>query len=204
MAAGADDVLAAAQRLRHAGRGRGRLPPGARLHRAQPAGRAGRAVAARGGRARRRRGRSAAARVALVFGRERTGLTNEELQLCHAAVHIPANPDYSSLNLAAAVQVLGYELRLALLATLADAGDAGERRRAEPPATMPSWKASSPNSPRPWTRSTSTRAARRNRPCASCAACSCAASLDRARGAPAARHPGRRAADGAAGRTTRD
>ena len=54
--------------------------------------------------------------VALVFGRERTGLTNEELQRCHAAVHIPANPDYSSLNIAAAVQVLCYELRLALLA----------------------------------------------------------------------------------------
>ena len=54
--------------------------------------------------------------VALVFGRERTGLTNEELQLCHAAVHIPANPEYSSLNLAAAVQVLAYELRLALMA----------------------------------------------------------------------------------------
>lgn len=53
--------------------------------------------------------------VALVFGRERTGLENSELQLCHAAVHIPANPDYSSLNLAAAVQVLSYELRLALL-----------------------------------------------------------------------------------------
>ena len=58
----------------------------------------------------------AGAEVALVFGRERTGLDNEELQLCHAAVHIPANPDYSSLNLAAAVQVLAYELRLALLA----------------------------------------------------------------------------------------
>jgi tRNA (cytidine32/uridine32-2'-O)-methyltransferase len=50
--------------------------------------------------------------VALVFGRERTGLENDELQLCHAAVHIPANPDYSSLNLAAAVQVLAYELRV--------------------------------------------------------------------------------------------
>lgn len=50
--------------------------------------------------------------VAVVFGRERTGLDNEELQLCHAAVHIPANPDYSSLNLAAAVQVLAYELRV--------------------------------------------------------------------------------------------
>jgi len=59
----------------------------------------------------------AAGEVALVFGRERTGLENEELQLCHAAVHIPANPDYSSLNLAAAVQVLSYELRVALLAT---------------------------------------------------------------------------------------
>ncbi|HMB42900.1 MAG TPA: RNA methyltransferase [Luteimonas sp.] len=54
--------------------------------------------------------------VALVFGRERTGLTNEELQLCHGAVHIPANPEYSSLNIAAAVQVLCYELRMAELA----------------------------------------------------------------------------------------
>lgn len=53
--------------------------------------------------------------VALVFGRERTGLDNDELQLCHGAVHIPADPDYSSLNLAAAVQVLAYEVRLALL-----------------------------------------------------------------------------------------
>src|SRR3546814_16746578 len=52
--------------------------------------------------------------VALVFGRERTGLENDELQLCHAAVHIPANPDYSSLNLADAVQVLASELRVAL------------------------------------------------------------------------------------------
>ena len=54
--------------------------------------------------------------VALVFGRERTGLTNEELQLCHASVHIPSDPAFSSLNLAAAVQVLAYELRLAMLA----------------------------------------------------------------------------------------
>jgi tRNA (cytidine32/uridine32-2'-O)-methyltransferase len=58
--------------------------------------------------------------VALVFGRERTGLTNEELQLCHGAVHIPANPDYSSLNIAAAVQVLAYELRMAELAAVGD------------------------------------------------------------------------------------
>ncbi|MFZ7096349.1 RNA methyltransferase [Luteimonas dalianensis] len=53
--------------------------------------------------------------VALVFGRERTGLENHELQLCHCAVHIPSDPDCSSLNLASAVQVLAYEVRLALL-----------------------------------------------------------------------------------------
>ncbi len=51
--------------------------------------------------------------VALVFGRERTGLTNEELDRCHLLVTIPANPEYASLNLAAAVQVLAYELLLA-------------------------------------------------------------------------------------------
>lgn len=78
---------------------------------------------------------AAGAEVALVFGRERTGLTNDELQLCHASVHIPANPDYSSLNLAAAVQVLSYELRLALLdASSGDAMDAAGERR-DPPAS---------------------------------------------------------------------
>lgn len=59
---------------------------------------------------------SLSAPVALVFGRERTGLTNEELQQCHGAVHIPSIVEFSSLNLAAAVQVLSYELRLAALA----------------------------------------------------------------------------------------
>lgn len=54
-------------------------------------------------------------RVALVFGREDTGLTNAELQRCHRHVHIPTNPDFSSLNLAAAVQVLAYECRQAWL-----------------------------------------------------------------------------------------
>ena len=48
--------------------------------------------------------------VALGFGREDHGLSNEELQLCHFHVQIPANPDYSSLNLAAAVMVLCYEI----------------------------------------------------------------------------------------------
>ena len=50
--------------------------------------------------------------VAIVFGREDRGLTNEELHKCHFHVHIPSNPEYSSLNLAAAVQVLAYELRV--------------------------------------------------------------------------------------------
>ncbi|MCY1412607.1 tRNA (cytidine/uridine-2'-O-)-methyltransferase TrmJ [compost metagenome] len=54
--------------------------------------------------------------IALVFGREYAGLTNEELQRCHFHVHIPSNPEFSSLNLAAAVQVLCYEVRMAWLA----------------------------------------------------------------------------------------
>lgn len=52
-------------------------------------------------------------RVAIIFGRERTGLTNEELDRCHQLVQIPANPEYSSLNIAAAVQIIAYELRVA-------------------------------------------------------------------------------------------
>ncbi len=58
--------------------------------------------------------------VALVFGRERTGLTNEELQLCHFHTCIPANPEYSSLNLAMAVQTLSYEVRVAHLERVAN------------------------------------------------------------------------------------
>jgi len=54
-------------------------------------------------------------KVAFVFGREKSGLSNEELELCRLLVHIPANPDYSSLNLAASVQVIAYELRVAAL-----------------------------------------------------------------------------------------
>ena len=54
--------------------------------------------------------------VALLFGREDRGLTNSELQKCHYHVHIPSNPDYSSLNVATAVQVLSYEIRMASLA----------------------------------------------------------------------------------------
>lgn len=48
--------------------------------------------------------------VALVFGRERSGLTAEEYELCNKHVFIPANPDYSILNMASAVQIIAYEL----------------------------------------------------------------------------------------------
>lgn len=48
--------------------------------------------------------------VALVFGQERTGLTNEELDRCHAVVSIPVSAAYPSLNLACAVQILAYEI----------------------------------------------------------------------------------------------
>lgn len=70
--------------------------------------------------------------VAIVFGRERTGLDNAELQLCHAAVHIPSDPAFSSLNLAAAVQVLSYELRCAALSEETAATAAALPRTAPP------------------------------------------------------------------------
>jgi tRNA (cytidine32/uridine32-2'-O)-methyltransferase len=50
--------------------------------------------------------------VAILFGREDRGLTNEELQLCNLHLHVPTSPDYSSLNLAMAVQIVTYELRM--------------------------------------------------------------------------------------------
>ena len=53
--------------------------------------------------------------IAIVFGREDRGLTNEELQCCNLHVHIPTNEKYSSLNLAMAVQVLCYEMRMSYL-----------------------------------------------------------------------------------------
>lgn len=56
---------------------------------------------------------------AIVFGRERSGLTNEEVEMCTNSVQIPTNPQFSSLNLGMAVQVLGYELLKARGATVA-------------------------------------------------------------------------------------
>lgn len=52
--------------------------------------------------------------VALLFGNETSGLSNEDVQRCQRTVSIPSNPDFSSLNLGAAVQLLAYELRLAV------------------------------------------------------------------------------------------
>lgn len=51
-------------------------------------------------------------KVAIMFGREHAGLTNEELNRCHYHVHIPSNKDFSSLNLAAAVQIISYEIKI--------------------------------------------------------------------------------------------
>lgn len=60
--------------------------------------------------------------IAVVFGREASGLTNEELHLCHYHIHIPVNPECTSLNLAAAVMVVSYELRKAALQAAANPG----------------------------------------------------------------------------------
>jgi len=65
------------------------------------------------------------ARAALIFGNERFGLPNEIVERCNVLVNIPANPDYSSLNLAQAAQVLVYECRMAALAGQRAATDIG-------------------------------------------------------------------------------
>lgn len=54
-------------------------------------------------------------RVAVVLGTERAGLTNAQIALCHRICHIPANPEYSSLNVAQALQLAAWEMRYALL-----------------------------------------------------------------------------------------
>lgn len=63
--------------------------------------------------------------VAVLFGRERHGLTNEQMQRCHHLVHIETNPEYGSLNIAQAVQLVVYELRMASI---------GPEARSAPPA----------------------------------------------------------------------
>lgn len=70
--------------------------------------------------------------VAMVFGRESSGLSNSELDRCNYLVHIPTNPDFSSLNLAAALQVMAYELHMGYLADLSQPQQAPEQAQAEP------------------------------------------------------------------------
>lgn len=76
--------------------------------------------------------RARSGRVAVVFGREDRGLTNRDLDLCHAVTIVPTDPDYSSLNLAQAVLVLAYEI---FLAAEGGGGELPEGRRATEPAT---------------------------------------------------------------------
>ena len=78
--------------------------------------------------------------VAVVLGTERAGLTNEQIALCHRICHIPANPEYSSLNVAQALQLAAWELRYALLEPGVDREPAGPpaaepRRAGDRPAT---------------------------------------------------------------------
>lgn len=60
-------------------------------------------------------------RTAILFGREHSGLNNEELERCHYLLHIPCNPEFSSLNVAAALQVVAYEIHAAALENRAEA-----------------------------------------------------------------------------------
>jgi len=73
--------------------------------------------------------------VALVFGNETVGLTNEEILHCQAAVTIPTNPDFSSLNLGSAVQVLCYECRMTAFANRPPLSGQGATPFASPLAT---------------------------------------------------------------------
>ena len=70
--------------------------------------------------------------TAILFGRESSGLSNEQLEICHAMIRIPTNQDFSSLNIASAVQIICYEIRKQCLA----GGDTVTARDApEAPAT---------------------------------------------------------------------
>ncbi len=78
-------------------------------------------------------------RVAMVFGQERSGLSNESLDLCTRLLRIPCNPDFSSLNLGSAVQVVAYELSQAVVSVPQGA-----------PTPMPGkWKGSDQQQPVP-------------------------------------------------------
>ena len=115
LAAGAQDVLAAAQispQLApaladcHLVLGATARHRGVELEELEPRAAAGRMLAAA----------QAGQQVAMLFGNEQSGLSNDEIKHCHAAVVIPTDADYGSLNLAQAVQVIAWELRKAWLA----------------------------------------------------------------------------------------
>lgn len=116
MASGADDVLAGAvivDSIEAALSGATQtIAMTARLREFGPPRVLPRDAAARGAKA---LGARAEDEIAFVFGNERYGLPNEVVERCAAVTHIPANPAYSSLNLAQAVQLIAYEMRLALL-----------------------------------------------------------------------------------------
>jgi tRNA/rRNA methyltransferase len=72
--------------------------------------------------------------AALVFGNERFGLSNEQMERCNVLLHVPTNPDYSSLNLAQAVQIMAYECRMATVSSThmpSGIGFQGELAKAE-------------------------------------------------------------------------
>ncbi|ASK34991.1 RNA methyltransferase [Alloalcanivorax mobilis] len=71
-------------------------------------------------------------RIAVMFGREDRGLTNDELRRCNLHVTVPSNPEYGVLNVASAVQLIAYELRLALVGEDPDLPDARSRRELMP------------------------------------------------------------------------
>ena len=84
---------------------------------------------------------------AFLFGSERYGMRNEDVYRCHAALRIPVSPEYGSLNLASAIQVIAYEWRMAL-----GGFDLPRRRRRRPPTPRP-WLACCSTGSRPWWRS---------------------------------------------------
>jgi tRNA (cytidine32/uridine32-2'-O)-methyltransferase len=71
--------------------------------------------------------------IAIVFGRESSGLANEELELCNAMIQIPTDPDFSSLNIASAVQIISYEIRKKALEYSSESEKSSEKT---PPATL--------------------------------------------------------------------
>ena len=71
--------------------------------------------------------------VAFLFGSERYGMKNDDVYRCHVALSIPTHPDYGSLNLAAAVQLIAYDWRQALMQRFGDAGGFAVQPATQPP-----------------------------------------------------------------------